>query len=100
MAPSVVSQLRHFPGARLMARMELSFSCGSLVVVIIVVQFREVTGAEIELVLRRIAVRNGTRGAIGLWQLRLRCTYTGAFRFVFSFGEWREFRRLAFGNED
>ena len=44
MAPSVVSQLRHFPGARLLARMELSFSCGSLVVVIFLLLFRVATG--------------------------------------------------------
>jgi len=37
MAPSVVSHDRHFPGARLAAREECSFSCGSLVVVILVV---------------------------------------------------------------
>ena len=37
MAPSVVSHDRHFPGARLAARAESSFSCGSLVVVILVV---------------------------------------------------------------
>ena len=35
-APSVVSQLRHFPGPRLDARLESSFSCGSLVVVMFV----------------------------------------------------------------
>ena len=37
MAPSVVSHDRHLPGARLAAREESSFSCGSLVVVILVI---------------------------------------------------------------
>ena len=35
-APSVVSQLRHFPGTRLEARFESSFSCESLFVVMFV----------------------------------------------------------------
>ena len=39
-APSVVSQLRHFPTARFVARIELSLLCGSLLLVIIVMLCR------------------------------------------------------------
>ena len=61
MAPSVVSHDRHFPGARLAARAEWSFSCGSLVVVILVVPVLLVV---IELESLYLAIRNGTREVV------------------------------------
>lgn len=64
MAPSVVSQLRHFPGARLAARLESSLSWESLVMVILFwsLVFRRLLGAIVELESRCFGTRNGTRG--------------------------------------